>query len=137
MIGSTLHKLMALLELKTKEENRQWIKYLPDVVSAINSELPKPITTQLSDEQFCSKGSEDIITIGSKVRVKLDYPINVVNEKRLHGVFRSSDIRWSKEIYEISNIVLRPGFPIMYKVDNEKCLRTRNEIQVVKNITFA
>jgi len=136
MIGSVLHKLMALTEIKSKKESRSWTKYLPDVVSAINSELPPPINTQLSDEPFSSKTNEDIITIGSKVRTKLDYPINIVNEKRLHGTFRSSDIRWSREVKEISNIILKPGFPIMYTVGDEDFNRTRNEIQVVKPITY-
>ena len=110
---------------------------MPDIVSAINSDLPKPIDTQLSDEPYSSASNEDVITIGSKVRTKLDYPINIVNEKRLHGVFRSSDIRWSREIKEISNIILKPGFPIMYQVADEPFSRTRNEIQVVKPINYA
>ena len=121
-----------MLQIKSKKESRSWTKYLPDVVSAINSELPPPINTQLSDEPYSNKSNEDIITIGSKVRTKLDYPINIVNEKRLHGVFRSSDIRWSRDIKEITNIILKPGFPIMYKVGDEDFNRTRNEIQVVK-----
>ena len=135
-IGSTLHKLMALIELKTKKESRKWTQYLPDVVSCINKDLPKPIDTQLSDEPYSSATNEEVITIGSKVRTKLDYPINIVNEKRLHGVFRSSDIRWSREIKEISNIILKPGFPIMYQVGDEPFSRTRNEIQVVKPINY-
>ena len=79
MIGSTLHKLMALLEIKTKKESRKWTQYLPEVVSAINKSLPPPIDTQLSDEPYSSKSNEDVITIGSRVRIKLDYPINIVN----------------------------------------------------------
>ena len=135
-IGSTLHKLMALIEIKTKKESRQWTKYLPDVIHSINQSLPPPIDTQLSDEPFSDKSNEDIITIGSRVRTKLDYPINIVNEKRLHGVFRSSDIRWSRDIKKITNIILKPGFPILYTVDDEKFNRTRNEIQLVEEMDY-
>jgi len=41
MIGSTLHKLMALLEIKTKKESRKWAQYLPEIVSAINKSFAK------------------------------------------------------------------------------------------------
>ena len=136
MIGSTLHKLMALLEIKTKKESRKWTQYLPDVVSAINKALPPPIDTQLSDEPYSNKTNEDIITIGSRVRTKLDYPINIVNEKRLNGIFRSSDIRWSREVKEITNIILKPGFPVLYTVGDEDFNRTRNEIQLVEAVEY-
>ena len=135
-IGSTLHKLMALIEIKTKKESRQWTKYLPDVIHSINKSLPPPIDTQLSDEPFSDKSNEDIITIGSRVRTKLDYPINIVNEKRLHGIFRSSDIRWSRDIKKITNIILKPGFPVLYTIDDENFNRTRNEIQVVEEVDY-
>ncbi len=48
MIGSTLHKLMALLELKTDKESRKWVEHLPGLITEIN----KPIDTQLSDEPY-------------------------------------------------------------------------------------
>ena len=135
-IGSTLHKLMALEELKTKEENREWVKYLPDVVKAINNALPPPIDKLISDEPIANKDDTDVLPIGTKVRILLEYPINIVNGKRLHGIFRSSDIRWSRDIKEITDIALNPGMPIMYKVGNEDFLRTRNQIQVVNPINF-
>ena len=136
MIGSTLHKLMALLELKTNKESRKWVQYLPDLITEINKALPPPIDTQLSDEPFSNSSNEDIISIGSRVRTKLDYPINIVNEKRLHGVFRASDIRWSREVKTIENIIIKPGFPVMYKINDEKFNRTRNEIQVVEEVEY-
>ena len=66
----------------------------------------------------------------------MDYPINIVNEKRLHGTFRSSDIRWSRDIKTITNIILKPGFPVMYQIGDEPFQRTRNQIQVVEEIEF-
>ena len=50
--------------------------------------------------------------------------------------FRSSDIRWAREIKEITNIIIKPGFPIMYTVGNEDFNRTRNEIQVVEPVEY-
>ena len=136
IIGSTLHKLMALVELKTKKESRKWVQYLPELVSVINKSLPEPINKALKDEPFSSKTNEDILPIGTRVRVKLDYPINLVNKKRLVGTFRSSDIRWTRDIKTITNIILKPGFPIMYQVNDESFFRTRNEIQVVDTIDY-
>ena len=136
MIGSTLHKLMALIEIKTKKESRKWTSYLPDLISEINKSLPKPIDTQILDEPLWAESIEDTLPVGCKVRTKLDYPINIVNEKRLHGTFRSSDIRWSREIKKIENVILRPGFPVMYKCTDEDFNRTRQEIQVVGPIEF-
>jgi hypothetical protein len=136
VIGSTLHKLMALLEIKTKKESRKWTQYLPDLITAINKELPKPIENQLLDEPFYSPTIADTLPVGTRIRTKLDYPINIVNEKRLHGTFRSSDIRWSREIKEIDNVILRPGFPVMYRCTGEDFNRTRKEIQVVGPIEF-
>jgi hypothetical protein len=136
VIGSTLHKLMALIEIKTKKESRKWTQYLPDLITAINKELPKPIENQLLDEPFYSPTIADTLPVGTRIRTKLDYPINIVNEKRLHGTFRSSDIRWSREIKEIDNVILRPGFPVMYRCTGEDFNRTRQEIQVVGPIEF-
>ena len=136
MIGSTLHKLMALLELKTDKESRKWVEHLPGLITEINKALPPPIDTQLIDEPYTSKSNEDVLTIGSRVRTKLDYPFNIVNEKRLIGVFRSSDIRWSREVKKIANIIIKPGFPVMYQIGDEPIHRTRNEIQVVEEIDY-
>ena len=98
--------------------------------------MPPPINKQLSDTPFSNKSNQEVITIGSRVRTKLDYPINIVNDKRLIGVFRSSDIRWSRDIKKIIDIILRPGFPVMYQVDGEQFFRTRHEIQVVQEMDY-
>ena len=98
--------------------------------------MPEPINKELKDEPFSTKSNEDILPIGTRVRVKLDYPINLVNKKRLVGTFRSSDIRWTRDIKIITNIILKPGFPIMYQVNDENIHRTRNEIQVVEAVNY-
>jgi hypothetical protein len=51
-------------------------------------------------------------------------------------VFRSSDIRWSRQIQKITNIIIKPGFPVMYQIGDETIHRTRNEIQVVEEIEY-
>ena len=135
-IGSTLHKLMSLLELQTGKESRNWVKYLPDVISSMNDNLTKPINTQLSDTPYASNYNKDLVSVGSMVRVKLDYPISLIGEARLHGTFRSSDIRWSKDVYPITNIILKPAYPVMYQVGDETFTRSRNEIQLVNELSY-
>ena len=135
-IGGTLHKLMALIELQTDKQSNNWVKYLPDVIETMNENLTKPINTQLSDTPYSSNYNKDIITEGSKVRVKLDYPISLIGEARLHGTFRTSDIRWSKEIYPVTNIIFKPGYPVMYQVGDEDFTRSRNELQIVDQIKY-
>ena len=72
----------------------------------------------------------NVIQTGSKVRVKIDVNRDI-NGKRLIG-WRSGDIRWSKNIFEIENFVLKAGLPIMYAIKDEKnILRTRQQLQVI------
>ena len=53
------------------------------------------------------------MSIGDKVRIQLDYPVDTQGHK-LHGEFRSTDMRWSQEIYTIKEVLLRPGMPPQY-----------------------
>ena len=58
--------------------------------------------------------------------------MEVFNNKRLGGKFRAGDIRWTKDVYEIKDILLRPNQPPMYTVDNGKTTEyTRQQLQPV------
>ena len=71
-----------------------------------------------------------MLPIGTKVRVKL-YVNKDITGKRLIG-WRSGDIRWSKNILEIENMILKAGFPIMYSLKGEtNIFRTRQQLQVI------
>ena len=50
---------------------------------------------------------------GTQVRVKLDEPISVLG-KKLHGKFRTGDIRWNPEIRTIKKLILFPDQPPTY-----------------------
>ena len=58
-----------------------------------------------------------LFKIGQKVRILLDYPINNTNNARLNGKFRSSDIKWTPQIYKITEVLLKPNYPPMYLTD--------------------
>jgi hypothetical protein len=79
-----------------------------------------------------SDKNRDLLEIGTKVLVSLDYPIDIVTGKKLHGTFRKSDIRWSREAKKIIWLVLKPNQPPMYRVEGEKILRTINQLHVVR-----
>ena len=65
---------------------------------------------------ICDKNTCNIYDIGTKVRVKLDNPIG----NKLHGKFRNSDIRFSKEVHTITDIILSPELD-----DSNKALYTK------------
>jgi len=70
--------------------------------------------------------------IGQNVRVKLDYPINAATGKKLIGKFRETDIRFSKEIYKIIDVILQPNQPVMYQLNNNKQMTLYTLFQLQK-----
>jgi hypothetical protein len=67
--------------------------------------------------------------VGTRVRIILDHPEEIATKKRLSGKFRAGDIRWSRDIYKITAVLLRPDFPPMYNVDDgTKIQRTKQQL---------
>jgi hypothetical protein len=137
LLGTLLYRGMTEEELRTNKESRRWLQYLPTALEVINKNLPKPLTEEIYPNVVATKQTQEIYPEGTMVRLKLDYPIGVVeiehtaksknkknataNHEKLSGTFRDSDIRWTREAYPITHILLKPGFPPMYLVgdDNE------------------
>ena len=137
VIGSLIHQLQALEEMKTGKTNSSWVEELPKIIKAINEEYVKPVNTQISDDVLITKNNNVIIPEGTKVRLSLDYPIDAASNKRIDSKFRASDIRWSKHIYEVKNILLKPGFPPMYLLNNnDHVARTRQQLQLTQHHLF-
>jgi len=74
---------------------------------------------------------------GIRVRVKLDEPISVLG-KKLHGKFRTGDIRWDPEIRTIKKLILSPDQPPTYLLNGShgrlgvsRCAYTRKQLQIV------
>ena len=132
IIGSNLLNLLNHKELDTGKYSKDWTKHLKPLISLINDNLPKPITEEIYPEPILSNNVNNnvMLPIGTKVRVKLDVNKDITG-KRLIG-WRSGDIRWSKNILEIENIILKAGFPIMYALKGEiNIFRTRQQLQVI------
>jgi len=107
---------MAHEELTSNKINRHWVKILPQVIEEINKALPKPLTEAISLEPILTDANRDLLVVGTRVRIKLDNPIDTQG-KKLIGRFRSSDIRWTRKIYTVNQIVLKPSQPPYYLVD--------------------
>jgi len=132
-IGRMLFKKMTAKELLTGETSREWTDDLPKLISAMNKyEKKKKHPIKLTGKPVCQGDSCEGIPIGTKVRVALHAPEDVVTGKRLHGKFRATDIRWDPEIRTVTNLSLRPDAPPMYTVSGHKNVAfTKNQLQIV------
>ena len=77
-----------------------------------------------------------ILKVGTEVRLALDKPMDLVSGKRLHGVWKASDIRWTQDYYKIYGIVFSSGNPPQYVVKDDKgnvktnVIYTRQQLQI-------
>ena len=133
-IGSILFKFMANEELLTGQKVSTWVPEIRSLVEAINENLPPPITESQSDLLLSTKFSGDLIPIGTRVRTQLERPIDTVRGNLLPGKFRATDIKWSRDIERVEQILLSPNMPPLYLIsgDDKLVARTKNQLQIVK-----
>ena len=151
-IGRAIMKRQTAEELVTGETARQWISDLPKIVKVINDIMTitpptKSVEKRVKDKKTgkrkkvtvgpdpsprCSGGSCQLLTVGTKVRVIAEKPVDAAHGKNLSGKFRTGDIRWEKPIRKVTQINLHPGNPPMYMVSGVKNVAyTKNQLQVV------
>ena len=119
-IGDILNKKMVADELNTDETSKEWVKIVPKVVKYINEEFKQePYKTDITKPIVINDYTKDLIPMGTKVRVKLEAPKDVVSGKKLHGNFRSGDLRWTKELHTVTNVILNPDTPPLYQLDDK------------------
>jgi len=124
-------------EITSGKPNTVWVKHVEKLVKTYNDRRDTSIRELPTDTEvkFNTK-SQYIIANGTRVRRKLDAPIDYFGE-RLHGRFRKTDIRWSKELYIVVESILVPGNPPLYKIANFKtkdivnALYTNEQLQIV------
>ena len=133
IIGKALHMRQTAQELGTNEASREWVEFLPAIIKAINKKLSiVPIKPKFGQIKSVPYISGDLLKMGDLVRVALDYPVSVSGNKRLHGKFRSSDIRYEITPRRISNVLFLENQPVMYSVEGIKHTGfTRNRLQLV------
>jgi hypothetical protein len=92
-----------------------WVTDLPKLVAILNKK--ENITEEHDISQFFKEPDapkeKDLLQEGTVVHVRLQQPKDALTDKRLHGNFRNSDLRWEKELTEIVNVLLLPGQPNM------------------------
>ena len=81
--------------------------------------------------------NDTLLFEGTRVRVRLDEPISVLG-KKLHGKFRTGDIKWDPEIRIIKKLILSPDQLPTYllngphgKLGVSRCAYTRKQLQIV------
>jgi hypothetical protein len=132
-IGDILFKRMTSQELLTGEVSKEWVDDLKGLITVLNEHKKKPLEEEINPLPIVDKYSGKLLSIGQKVRLLLDYPVNNTNQARLGGKFRSGDTRWTQKIYKITEVLLKPGYPPMYLTDaNDNVARTKNQLAKVR-----
>lgn len=142
-IGKHLFKRMTAEELQTGEVSKAWIDYLPTVITLINKITKKTrkrtIDKKLKYDQPCEGDACNLLEEGTKVRVMLDMPRNVYDDKRLPGPFRETDIRWNPKPRTVMKVSIAPNTVPMYLIDDGEgnidysTAYTKSQLQVISN----
>jgi hypothetical protein len=134
-LGKILNARMTAEEINNDATSRNWVDILPQVVKLINKHYSQKVEPGNPDLPVkTNKLSQEILPIGTKVRIQLDNPVGYAEGNKLIGKFRTGDIRWTKNIGTITRFYLRPNQPVLYEVDNNNNVAyTRPQIQVVQH----
>jgi len=131
-IGKALFKLMTAREALTGEESKDWIEELPVLIKQLNEAIEKKPIKRPPENILCEGDACKLYTIGTKVRVALDAPLNNITGKRLTGEFRASDIRYDTTVRTIEDIILTTGSVPLYRVSGmDEVAYTKNQLQKV------
>ena len=135
-IQGPILKRMTAQELKNGVTSKEWSDDYPIWIEALRKKWkrnPPPIPEGLP--RITDK--DELLQEGTRVRVMLFEPKSVLG-KKLHGKFRTGDIRWDPEIKVIKKPMLSPEQPPTYLVNGphgklgvSRCAYTRKQIQVV------
>nr|CAG8597061.1 15710_t:CDS:2 [Entrophospora candida] len=131
-----LTERMTAQEMKTGIISVKWSEDYPIVLEALRKKWkhdPLPIPEGLPKISEKDK----LLLEGTRVQVMLFEPMSVLGQK-LHGKFRTGDIRWDPKIRIIKKLMLTPGQPPTYLVDGPQgklgiscCTYIRKQLQVV------
>lgn len=116
-------------------ESGEWVDDLRDVLDEMNGKLGRdPYKKRIPKKLIVTKGNQDLIPIGTKVRSSLNRPENL-DGKPYPGIqrFRATDIRFRPAPRTVIDIITAPGYPPMYLLDNptDHVKYTKQQLQVV------
>jgi hypothetical protein len=120
ILGKYLGGAILNEEIKTGNLNTTaWKKHLSKLIKILNDGYTKePVDPATIDPSPNESGN--LLDIGQKVKLLLNNPINYLDGSKLHGKFRASDIRWSKEDYVICQVHINPSQRVLYTVKDDK-----------------
>ena len=136
IIGKALFRRMLEEEMQTGEVSKQWVDYLPEVITEINGSVNKQLLKKkqkkIGQRFICTKDDCDMLEQGTKVRVALDAPRDFLSGKRHTGNFRETDVRFNPKIQTITHSLIKLDQPPLYIVDDDETVAyTKNQLQVV------
>jgi hypothetical protein len=135
-IQKSFIKRMNAQESLTGQPSIEWVDDFHDIVTEVDREWQRnPPAIPIGLPRITK--NDILLSEGTKVRVKLEDPISVLG-RRLHGRFRTGDIRWNPNIRTIKKLILSPEQPPLYLLDGphgrlgvSRCAYTRKQLQVV------
>ena len=135
-IQEPLIERMNAQELLTGQPSTEWIDDFLDIVDEVDKKWRRnPPAIPIGPPKLSK--DDELLSEGTRVRAKLDDPISVLG-KKLHGKFRTGDIRWDPRIRTIKKLILAPEQPPMYLLDGphgrlgvSRCAYTRKQLQIV------
>ena len=139
-MGHVLFKIMLDKEITTNQVSTEWVRYVHALITSHNDKILERLTNRKRPSEPIrpirfNRNSNYIIRNGTFVRRILDYPVDYFG-KKLHGDFRKTDIRWSRDLYRVVDTIMVPGNPPLYKIiDSDskpvKALYTNEQLQIV------
>ncbi|GBC08974.1 hypothetical protein RclHR1_08510010 [Rhizophagus clarus] len=127
---------MTAQELKTGEISVEWSEDFHDIVRLINEKWQRDPPKIPEGPSKIDKNT-GLLLKGTLVRTKLLEPISVLG-KKIHGKFRTGDIKWNPKVYIIKKLILSPEQLPTYLLDGShgrlgvsRCAYTRKELQVI------
>ncbi len=138
IIGTALLKRQTAEELLTGNISTDWVADLPILIQEMNKKSKRTKFPKPASDPVCQGDSCNLLAIGDMVRVILEKPVDITSGKRLHGSFRSGDIRWDPKPRIIKEILIKPGYPPLYLLSGnvgkrqvEPVAYTKNQLQVI------
>jgi hypothetical protein len=134
VIGTALFHQMEQVEYKTNKVSKAWVKNLPEVITLLN-EYTVEMKQKTKDKNPGGKDTlfphnNKLLEIGTKVRYALFKPKDILGTTQ-SGKFRATDVKWSKDIHTVDNILLIPDSPVMYIINGfETEPFTREKLQI-------
>lgn len=134
IIGGIILILQLNDELVYNTDILKWVENLPKIITILNENKQESqyIPIQGDEGVLCNGNDCNILSIGEKVRVALDRPVDI-NGKKIGNSFRSADIRWSRKPHTIENVLMFPNQPIRYVVSGIKRNSfSKNQLRIYK-----